>query len=100
MTQHNTITLNDDQRHPHGAEIHGDWIVIAIRKTSLLHATEGHPDFEDGRLKVNNLDEWANAFVEELNNESENGATPVSRMLDQVVTDAIENGAEGIDYGD
>lgn len=93
-----TITLSDDQRHPHGAEIHGDWIVIAISKKSLLHATESHPEFGETELKVNDIDEWASEFVDELNNESENGATPITRMLDKAVSAAIENGALGIDY--
>lgn len=50
------------------------------------------------RLKITDKAAFLREFVRELQAEAEDGTTLVHRMLDAAFEQAVENGAEGIDY--
>lgn len=100
-------TYTTDNRHPCGALIDGDFVVIAIHKSAIQCATELHPDLEyyneDDQFdcpKVTNLNRFVEEVVDALNNEREDGSTFITDALDKAIVEAIESGAEGVKYRD
>ena len=68
----------------------------------LAHATNVCPDLWDaendrGQFKVTDHAVFAKEVVRELNREQEDGSTPLTRLLDQMIEEAINQGAEGIE---
>lgn len=49
------------------------------------------------RYKVTDKAAFARAFVAELNEEEEDGTTPIHLLFDNAAMRAIENGAEGVE---
>lgn len=77
-------------------------LVIEVGLDVLKFATENHPDlYEDeldkGRYVVTDLAVFTKAVVAELHSEEEDGSTPIHRLLDKAILDAISNGAEGVE---
>ena len=77
-------------------------IVIEIGEEVLAHATDINPDLYDdendrGRYKVANHEAFAKELVSYLNEEDEEGATRVTRMLDEAIYYAIDQGSEGVE---
>jgi acyl dehydratase len=74
-------------------------IVNAIRYNEDLVAHDDethkylHPEVTDAKL-------FGRELVRALQDEEEDGTTPIHLMLDAAVMSAIENGAEGIQTGD
>lgn len=77
--------------------IHDDEIVIRIGIGVLARAAENHPDFwePDQPPKIEIIDEreFAVDVANELSREDEIGASAISRMIDQAIVDAYENGS-------
>lgn len=100
-------TYSDQNRHPCGAVREGDWIVIAIHKSTLKNATElnqgleYYSDEEDDYLppKVVNLDQLVDDLIGELNREEEDGSTLITKALDDAIVNACENGSDAILLG-
>ena len=70
-------------------------IIIRIPGAYLRHHVRASEDFEEGS-RVTNTKVFSDEILRALNDEQEDGTTPVHQMLDAVVLEAIENGAEGI----
>ena len=77
-------------------------IVIRVPVESLPRVIEGSwaTGNLDVRYKIVSLDEFAKDLTSELNREEEDGSTPVHRMFDKAINDAIEAGAFGIEEHD
>lgn len=80
--------------------LNGD-IIIKVTKETLKFVTENHPDFWDGvrgalepNVIISDLDRFAHDVVRELNDEDENGGTVVTRMFDDAIAAALENGSQ------
>jgi hypothetical protein len=86
-------------------EVIGGRIVIAIGVRTFAHAVQFAPRLERfrertqeyERPKITDALQFAKEVVGELCQEEEDGTTPVHRMLDQAASDAIDNGAEGVE---
>lgn len=78
-------------------------LTIEVGIDTLKYAAERHDDFwmpqtDKSGLVVSNADEFASEVVYALNDEGEDGSTPVSRLLDAAIRQAVECGCEGLDY--
>lgn len=87
---------------PLTCEAVGGVLDMRIGEKVLAFATENCPDLWDaendrGRYRVTDAAVFAKAVAHELNKESEGGSTPLSRLLDEVVEEAINQGAEGVE---
>lgn len=90
---------NDDI--PLRCEVVDGAIQFTIGAKVLAFATDNCPTLYDhendrGRYRVTDPAVFAKAVERELNHESEGGSTPLTRMLDEAVDDAINQGAEGV----
>lgn len=54
--------------------------------------------FEQHDLRVTNADAFAKELYTELCREDEDGTTLVHEMLDRAVINAVENGADGVEW--
>lgn len=79
------------------AKIEGDEIVIRIKIDALPVAMAGSPLGLDWH--VTDAAEFAKEFVHELNNEQEDGTTPLHVVFDKAMSSAIDNGCDGIEEG-
>lgn len=76
---------------------------IVIPLENLRYAAEHHPGLDETAdervptLKITNLETLAKDVVRAINDEAEEGSTPLIRMLDAAIVDAVESGTEGID---
>lgn len=81
-------------------EIAGDTLQIKIGTEALCVACGQGRGYGLGDVTITDKELFLSELVRELKSESEDGSTPIHLMLDQAVTDAIENGAEGVSYDD
>lgn len=72
---------------------------ITIGVDTLKYAIEASPTFDDDNIKVTDADVFAQAVLDELLQEDEEGTTLVHIMLDGAANQAVENGAEGFTIG-
>ncbi len=77
---------------------------ITIGIGTLAYVAAQHPEFWDGKsgldvpcIKVTDEEVFANEVANELNRESEDGSTRVTRLIDAAISEAVDQGAEGID---
>lgn len=83
--------------------IEGDEVVIRIGIDTLKYATENGSgcDFEtedgENRYVVTNSEEWARSVVLALEQEEEDGTTPVHAMFEAAFVEALEQGFDGIE---
>lgn len=78
-------------------------LVISIGITTLGNAIvgPGSPIKKDvPHAKITDHAAFARQVVTALNSEAEDGTTPVHKLLDDVAATFLENGADGIDFGD
>ena len=88
-----------DLEHSGQAIIEDGSIVIRIALAALPDIVEGSwaSGAMDTRFKVTNIDEFAAELVTQLNHEAEDGTTRVHQLFDGAITEAIEQGAFGIE---
>jgi hypothetical protein len=81
------------------AVIEGDSIVIRVAIDALPMIVEGAwaAGGMDLRLKVTDAKTFAKDLVRTLNDEEEDGTTPIHKMFDAAIWEASEQGADGID---
>lgn len=74
-------------------------IVIRIALTSLPMIVEGGWACNAilPRMKITDGVAFAKDWISEMNRESEDGSTPINRMFDVTINEAINQGAEGIE---
>lgn len=84
------------------AVIENDCIVIRLPIPSLRDVVESSwaCDALPLRMRVTDAPALATAVVYELNWEEENGTTPIHRLFDAAINEAIEQGADGIEVHD
>lgn len=78
-------------------------LLIRVGIGTIKFATETNPQMtaEDGETPVVTVSDakvFAHEVCRAMNEESEDGSTLLSRMLDAAVMDAVDNGAQGITY--
>ncbi|QOT75070.1 hypothetical protein [Cupriavidus basilensis] len=82
-------------------EVVGDELVIRVPVSALAKATEIMlPDLlmiDPDLVEVTDPLEWAEAVVDALTEEEEDGTTRINRMFDDAFKHASEQGAEGIE---
>ena len=79
---------------------------VAVSDETLRFAAEHHPDLWDGSaesadgpvVKITDLRKFMAAVCAELNAEDEDGSTLATRMLDDAIRAAVENGCDGVDH--
>lgn len=78
-------------------------VVISIGITTLGEAIVGPGSpvkREVPHAKITDHAQFAREVVRALKSEEEDGTTPVHKLLDGVALEFLENGADGIDFGD
>lgn len=83
---------------PLRVELNADQLIISVGKDTLLHALETGRSYGLGDITITDKELFLKEFVRELNSESEDGSTLIHEAFDQAVSNAIENGAEGVNY--
>ncbi len=83
----------------------GGDIDMGIGMRVLCFAAEQHPDLWDGEsdasvpvVKITDVQTFALEVASAINDESEDGSTLLTRMLDAAILKAVESGCEGIDH--
>lgn len=99
--------MNEKTIMPLRCKATGGDVDIAIEMATLCFAAENHPDFWDGvspasvpNIKITDVQQFALEVAREINKESEDGSTLLTRMLDRAISNAVENGCEGVDFND
>ena len=74
-------------------------IIIRLPIKNLKMAVEGYVDSDFGiePMIVTNVQAFAKSVVRALNEEEENGSTPIHHMFDAAFEQALENGSEGVE---
>lgn len=74
-------------------------IVIRLPFSHIPHGVKAGCDlgYIHGDWRVTNPEVFAKEMVRALNDEDEQGTTPIHRLLDEATNEAIESGAEGIE---
>lgn len=74
-------------------------IVIRVPVANVPQALRGARDIRaiDLPYKVTDAAVFAKEMVREMNREDEEGTTAIHRMLDDAMSEAIEQGAEGVE---
>jgi len=78
-------------------------LVISIGITTLAEALvgPGSPTKEERpHSRITDHAAFARAVIRALEDEEEDGTTPVHKLLDDVALAFLENGADGVDFGD
>lgn len=76
---------------------------VVIPLENLRYAAEHHPGLDETSdemvpvLKITDLETFAKDVVLAINAEAEDGSTPLIRLLDAAIVEAVESGSEGID---
>lgn len=80
-------------------------IDLRVGVETLRFAAKNHEEFWDGEsgtdvpaIKITNSVIFAQEVVLAINEEAEDGSTLLSRMLDEAIKQAVENGCEGVDH--
>ena len=74
-------------------------ITIKIPRAYIRHLVATNDAFEEGTL-VTHTKTFSDELVRQLRSESEEGSTCVHLMLDEAIQDVIDDGAEGVNFGD
>lgn len=84
------------------ARVAGGWMFIGCSVDTLAHAAR-HSEYvlnaaEDGtHVHITREEEFARSVARALNDEAEDGSTPISRMLDKAFEHVIEYGDDGFE---
>lgn len=78
-------------------------LTIEVGIDTLQFAAEHSEKFWNGQadvhtLKVTDSEQFAKDVRIAMTAEEEDGSTPISRFLDEMIEDAVEDGSEAIDY--
>lgn len=74
-------------------------ITIKIPRAYIRHLVATNDAFEEG-TRVTHTKTFSDELVRQLKSEAEEGSTCVHLMLDEAIQDAIDNGAEGVNFGE
>ena len=76
--------------------LEGDRLVISIGIDALMTASRGADDWPEDELEITDPDAFAASIVRGLEQEEEDGTTPVHLAIDTAVMWAVENGEPGV----
>ena len=71
-------------------------IHVEIGHNILAFAATQHPEFWQQSVEVVDAQMFGLEVLHKINEESEDGSTLLTRMLDQAILNAISDGAEGV----
>lgn len=74
-------------------------ITIKIPRGYLRHMVASHNNLPEGS-RVTHTKTFSDEVLRQLRSEEEDGSTPLHLMLDEVIEEAIEQGADGVKLGD
>lgn len=74
----------------------GDILRIAAETHQGLW--DGESDISVPVVKITDQRDFAESVAEEINREDEDGSTMLTRMLDEAIMQAVEDGCDGIDH--
>lgn len=72
-------------------------VVVSVELLAFA-AENGYPDWTDDRLKIIDPVAFARSVGKVLTQDEEDGSTPVTKMLDLAIIQAVESGCDGIDW--
>lgn len=79
---------------------------VFVSEDLLRYAAETHQGLWDGEscadtpvVRITDQREFAAAVADAINREDEDGSTMLTRMLDDAIMAAVEDGCEGVDHG-
>jgi len=80
-------------------------LIILVSADVVKYATEHHEAFYDHdhdvyRFKVADPQVWLQSVAKRLTAEFEGGSTPLSRLFDQAIETAVDQGDEGLEDED
>lgn len=70
----------------------------AVRQCQVIDYAVMEADGDESVVEITDEAVFANAILDALNEEEEDGSTPVHRMFDAAANEAIEQGCEGIEF--
>jgi len=73
-------------------------LCTAVRQCSIIDSAVMDADGDEGAVEITDEMVFAQAILEALEREEEDGSTPVHQMLDSAAEYAIEQGCEGIEF--
>jgi len=90
------------KKRPLTVRLERDELVIRIGIDTLAFTTDECPIFYNGDrdasdVKVVNQKEWARDVIDSLMHEEEDGSTPVTELLDKVMSDAVDAGSIAVE---
>lgn len=84
-------------------------LTIEVDAATVKFATENHPGYwnehtdarHGGKVKVTNQRTWLRSVRDAINRElGEDGSTLLTEMMDKAISEAVEQGEEGLLYDD
>jgi len=86
-------------------QIVNDGLIISISAETLANAARHGECFfqsaqEGTKLVISNAVDFMTSVAKCLNEESEDGSTPITRMFDQAIEQVVEDGEPGVDEAD
>ncbi|WP_010323023.1 hypothetical protein [Marinobacterium stanieri] len=94
------VSNQSNKSKPLSTEIVDGQLIISIGTDTLLNGLEIGRPHGLGDITITDRELFLKEFVLELNAESEDGSTLIHRVLDKAVSNALENGAQGVEYDD
>lgn len=105
MNKNNILTDMGRDGMPLRAEVESDCLRIAIGVGTLVFAFENgeaNNPFDDAtnnyirQVRIGDQTQFAKDVCHEMNREGEDGSTPLTRFLDSMMDEAVEQGSLGI----
>jgi hypothetical protein len=97
-------TAQEEVKLPLECKVVDGVLTITVNAATVKFATENHEEFWDAdtdtyRYKVTDPAEWLESVCRRINAElGEDGSTLLTRMFDNAIYEAAEQGEEGLDY--
>ncbi len=90
---------------PLSCEVQGEVLTIQMGIDTLAFAAVENDRYfdhvrNDSRLTIDNKSAFAKAVVREINKESENSGTPLTRVIDDAIHEALEWGVDGCELAE
>lgn len=84
------------RQQPLTVEVEDDRLVISIGIDALATAVTGADFWDEDTMRIRDRDELARDIVRELEDEQDDGTTPVHLMIDAAAEAAVDNGSTAI----
>lgn len=81
-------------------EIKNETLILSIGVEALEIAASVGRSYGIGEVAITDMDAFLSELPRYIRREEEDGSTPFHRMIDECVSEMIENGEAGIQYDD